>query len=510
MKPVTLLDRARTRRSTAETPLHELVRVLAARVPQPVEPLEIAAVIESMGITDAAAESTYRHPNVFALADKVFPLVNRRAQHLQAHGSDDPQADSRERAQKGTLDAAVSSLLSLIPLVIVALSTRELARAGFSSSEVVAVTIGVSSAMVALAGPLLVTARQAAIYRGFEYLETADRFVRRGALEMAAVACLIGLFSFVPLAYGFGSGFGALFALSFGGFGSIWVFATSLIALRRIRAVALSVLAGLFAGGIAVVLLPSTAPAVGTICTAVALMAGLARIRHHDGALARPSRRLVAADGAHYAAYGLVLMIFLAEPHVAAGVAGDGLRHFSTFELSFGVALVPLVVAAMLLEKLLYGFWGVIRNTERTLDPVQFASVTFHAFRRKLVLFGGVLGVMSIGGGLALAVLAHDLSFFDRVDLVVVATGLAGFWLFGCAQFVSLLLLNFGRPGKIVTAATAGIVVAIATAIPSAALVGRDAAGVGFVFGAAVFLVLAALAVRNTFEDIDYYYASAF
>jgi hypothetical protein len=25
-----------------------------------------------------------------------------------------------------------------------------------------------------------------------------------------------------------------------------------------------------------------------------------------------------------------------------------------------------------------------------------------------------------------------------------------------------------------------------------------------------VFLVLAALAVRNTFEDIDYYYASAF
>src|SRR5206468_3198257 len=146
----------------------------------------------------------------------------------------------------------------------------------------------------------------------------------------------------------------------------------------------------------------------------------------------------VAAGGAQYAAYGLVLMLFLAEPHVVAGLSGGGLQDFITFEVSFGLSLVPLALAAVLLEKLLYGFWDFIRRTEHTLDPTQFGIVTGHLFWWTLLSFCGALASASLIGGVVYAVLARHSAFFAQVDFTILAVGLVGFWLFGCAQFLSL------------------------------------------------------------------------
>jgi hypothetical protein len=510
MSPLTLVGQARSRRRPKRTPFDQLVRTVAVRVPQPIDPLEIAAVIESMGITDAAARSTYGKETVFGLAEDAFPLVSKRAQHAQGHGSDDPQAESRERAQQGTLDAAVSTLLTLIPLLIVALSTRELAREGYAGKQVLAVTVGVSCAMVALSGPLLAVARKTAVYRVCGYAKPPDRFARRVGFETAALACVVTLVCSPLIAARLGFAFAVIFALSFDGFAIIWIFTSSLVSIRRPLTVTCAVAAGVTTGVATLWIRPSVAGPAGIAVTAVLLAYGLTTIKHDDGALTRPSRRFLAADGAPYAAYGLVLMLFLAEPHIAAGASGDGLRQFSVFELSFGLALVPLVAAAILLERLLHGFWGFIRRTERRLDPKQFAIISLQLFRWKLLFFGGVLALLSVIAGVCFTALRHDVSFFSRVDLVVLVIGLIGFWLFGCAQFVSLLLLNFGRPQEIVKAAGAGVVVATVISTPTALLVGRDAAAVGFIGGAAIFLALATLAARNTFQHIDYYYASAF
>lgn len=502
--------RGRPRLQT-RTPFDQLVRGVAVRVPQPVDALEIASVIESMGITDAAAESIYASDDVFALAERAFPQISRRAQHAQGHGSDDPQAESRERTRKATLDAAMSTLLTLIPFLVVALSTRGLADRGISGGETIAITIGVSAAMIGMSGPLLAIARQAAIYRGFDYLETADRFVRRAGLQTAAAGWLVAaVCGGVLFAAGLGVTFAALFALSFGGFATVWSFATSLVAAGRVAVVGYCMLIGISAAAGAFWVRPVATGPVGIAVAALGLSAALMTITHRDGALTRPSWRFLAADGAPYAAYGLILTVFLAAPHIVAGLAAGSLRSFSRFELSFSVALMPIVCSAALLERLLYGFWGFIRQTERRLGPQEFALVTLQLARWKFLFFAGTLALLSVIAGFAVAFLRHHAPLISQSSVPVVVIALFGFWFFGCAQFVSLLLLNLGRPRAVVAAAGAGVVVCVAVAALVALLFNADVAALGFVGGAFVFLILATSAANKTFQDIDHYYASAF
>jgi len=472
--------------------------------------LEIAAVIESMGVTDPIAASTYAKDSVFALAEDAFSPIGDLTLHTQEHGSDDPQAESRERAPTATLDAAMSTLLTVLPLFIVVLSTRMLVSEGFSGRQTISVAVAVSSAMVAVTGPLLIVARQAAIYRGFGYFESAERFVRRIALELAAVAILLaGACSGLLLLAGLGVSFAVLFGVSFAGFSIIWILATSLIAARRLVACGASIAIGTGTGVTVFALQPPAAAPTGIATMAVCLAAALLTIRHHDGVLPVPSRLSLGLDGLPYAGYGLILMLLFGEPHVAAGIAGGSFRSFSIFELSFSLALVPFVVGAIPLQLMLYGFWGFVRQTERLLHPTEFAIVSTHLFRWKLLFFGGMLAVLTVMAAVIISSLRLHMALVNGADLRVVVEGLAGFWLFGCAQFASLLLLNFGRPHQVMKAAGAGVVVATTTSVLGA-LLGADLAALGFICGSAVLLVLATRAANSTLKDIDYHYASAF
>lgn len=56
-------------------PAAELTRTVVPTIPRAVDELHVAAVLESMGVTDQAAYDTYHRDNVFALADAVYLLM---------------------------------------------------------------------------------------------------------------------------------------------------------------------------------------------------------------------------------------------------------------------------------------------------------------------------------------------------------------------------------------------------------------------------------------------------
>ncbi|MGV9309224.1 MULTISPECIES: hypothetical protein [unclassified Nonomuraea] len=58
-------------------PLDELVEHLRPRLSQAVEPLQVAAALESEGLNDKVARERYGHPDVFALAEAVYARLSR-------------------------------------------------------------------------------------------------------------------------------------------------------------------------------------------------------------------------------------------------------------------------------------------------------------------------------------------------------------------------------------------------------------------------------------------------
>lgn len=80
-------------------PAAELVRTVTPTVRRAVDELHVAAVLESMGVTDQSASDTYRHDDVFALADAVSRLMPA-ATGLAAGGHRVPEHQRPARQQR--------------------------------------------------------------------------------------------------------------------------------------------------------------------------------------------------------------------------------------------------------------------------------------------------------------------------------------------------------------------------------------------------------------------------
>ena len=112
---------------TLPDPAGDLARTMTPTIRDAVDELHVAAVLESMGVTDQVAHDTYGHDDVFALADMVqgrLPTVTEPA------ASDDLPAPARSR---DTLRVVTHGLLYILPTtvypaVLIALGTAAMIR----------------------------------------------------------------------------------------------------------------------------------------------------------------------------------------------------------------------------------------------------------------------------------------------------------------------------------------------------------------------------------------------
>jgi hypothetical protein len=97
---------------TPPDPPAELIRTVAPAVPRAVDELHVAAVLESMGVTDQSAHDIYRHDDVFGLADAVSRLIPAATGQP---ADDDLPAPARSG---GTLRLLSHGLLYLLPCTV--------------------------------------------------------------------------------------------------------------------------------------------------------------------------------------------------------------------------------------------------------------------------------------------------------------------------------------------------------------------------------------------------------
>lgn len=445
----------------AADPIDELALRLEELIAAAVHPDEVAAILESDGMTDAHIRTTYGRQDSFELAEDLYARVERR--YPAAAG---PAADPWHTALSACL---LRGLVFALPGLAYVLGAPLLAGSpdGF----------GLPAGTV----PLLAGAvtgwvwNQGLSHRAYSWLGLGDRLAAAAALRTGAPLGAV-LSALVALA---ASGPGELPAAGFAAGQAVYLAAaTVLLALGRERDL-LCALLPMAAGAAATVALDlPDALRTGLLLLSLAAAAGFARRalagagRGDPGAADdRPGPRLAAS--VPYALFGLgtgVLVLYAAVGDVLA----DGTA--STVAAPSAVALTLSMGPA---EWLLYRF------RSESLAGLR-ACTTAYGFRRATVLIivvclSGYLAVL-----LALTV-AGTLLWPGAPELG--ALRLVGLLLTGMVLWTALLLQSFGavRSATAVCCAAGGVqVLTLATGAGHPRTVGPVVAGVAAIALAAL------------------------
>ena len=171
-----------------------LARNVRARVPYPIDVLEVAAVIESMGITDTVATEDYGVSDGFELAGMVFESVRAWPGELAPVGHD-PESERDERPN-ALADVSARGLLALAPLCVLLIGLQALALAGWDTGAILALSIGVTASMLLTSGPIVAIGRRTSVYLGFEQVDSARRFITGASLATLLACIAVGLGTF--------------------------------------------------------------------------------------------------------------------------------------------------------------------------------------------------------------------------------------------------------------------------------------------------------------------------
>lgn len=497
----------------------------------PVDALEVAALVESMGITDKIAAARYGACDVFELAEAVLPRVRvERGRLLWDGEADEPPAGMLQPVRElahGPLALVQFGLM----LSILFLYDR---FGGWTSDRVFALGAGMS------AGVLLASAlTQALSRRPSIYLGLGDRASARAALRLAtaiAAAAAAQIAFFVVLgSYLLGVATQPdflTFLAGYAAFSGIWIAATGAIIARNNEWLVLALAVGL---GTDVALhqalgssgsdLAAEAVAGFTAAVAVVLVGGWwslggRAVRAADREVL-PTHGYLAQEAGPYLAYGLLFMTFFILPHVLGwvGAVPPGVSRsaaIQTAEHGLTLGLAPLLLATGLVEQAAGAFWRRASAAQRAVAgsrPGSFGEIVLRkVYVPHLFLHLLVLGTASIATWLLIESGAvGSLSPWllpptgAEAQLVfagaLLAYGLLGWGLFNCTYSLTL-----ARPGLALRDMLPAAGVALALGVPLSFGMGFGYAVIAFAAGTSAFVLTSSRTTWNLLRSADYHY----
>jgi hypothetical protein len=527
--------------STYETTT-ALADVVREQCPRPVSVLQIAALLEAAGLTDAIAQRQYGYLDVFTLADAVQRDLTPTMNAPVATAVTLPPIIWREK-----LSDYARGPLTLLPIFFLSLIVGAYQAFGhWQNQQVWVMGFAMLGSLLVTSGFVQAASRKGSGYLSQGYVRAAGRVTGLVLGSCLVVALLVaGVGTAVLLLTGWlPAGDVALLVVAYVALSCLWLVAASLFLVQQVvwYGIALGIGVGLsylaLQGGLRsqwpagqTLLLATAAGLAGLLLTAALVVRRAFRQRAlaspvgHQPVVLPPLPHLM-VNLTPYFLYGVLYVLLIIAGHAPGwfGRLGEmGVTRetaVSTVEASLTLALGGFILVGGVAEHTIRRFWQHLKLFQLQspgTEPALFNSRLSDFFRRERAIYlwallfctGLVLGVvllwlysMARGGSIPSGWLSPLVTLF--------VMGLIGYGWMAWGIFNCMFLISLSQPGMAITAVLIAIVLTLFVGGVTSQLLTYEYSAVGMVVGNLAFAWLSTRQVRQVWQHADYYYYASF
>ena len=521
-----------------EQALQALTQRVRQRSPHPVDALEVAALIESFGSTDAEAGEQFGFPDTFRLAEAVFERLIGGSATLP----DRPAPPVAAPKPRSHFDSARHPVIALLPPVaLLSLLWAMTVEGRWPAQRVLAAALGMTAGMLFTNGVAIAMAPRASALISFAKPRAARRFLACCLLVAFASTVLLAqlVLSLGWTRLDFLDRESATFLVAAGTMSLVWCLAAALSLLSLSGWTGTALVAGVAAGFGVDRALAEVTHEHGLIALALALcvVIGLMvtvferALRNRTRPAGTPGRsdpRLPSAgflllEALPYYLYGTLGVALFVSVHLVGWAAmphGSGWTpEMATLELGLFLPLPPAVLAGGRAERSLRRFWqdaATFQASTPAGDPREFGRRLERVYRaeswaylRSLAAASAVLAAGLIAVFAAFSTSNATLHAHGRTLGFLFVTGLVGYGVLGWAQFNSMFGLSLLRCRGPLRAAAAGAAVTVVTGVLLTSAFGYAAVGLALITGAGAYAYRARRDARRLLREADLHYVMA-
>ncbi len=518
----------------------ESIRTMAKEITsqnfQPVDYLEIAAILESKGITDEFASQHHNAPDTFELAKAVLAAI--RAEPPIAAPPEIPTEPTQSFKQ--VLVSYLQGPISFLPSLLVLLTIQIFSFGGqWAGGQIMALSLGMSAGLLITNGFLQAVMRRASICLSLGNSQSARRFLIRGLGVAALIVVAVALLTFLITSWTevITLEERLIFCLAFVALSTIWLVGGPLALVQAQIWLGIGLGGGLFTGFVAdrvAALFTDLHLVFGTVLGFLVTLGLIiwAETRafaprskaEKDSKILLPSPAYLLYEALPYFIYGTLYALFIIAPHFLGwfGKLGENqTRQFAITSLEVGLTLAmsPVVLVSGIIERTLRLFWtkaAVAQKTTPGLQVEQFGKTLLNFYWQQWRLYELVLAGLSLAFALPLwlaldsGLLKGLLGSNPTTAIIFFLTGLVIFFLLGQGLFNCVFCITLARPQFAVRAVAIAMVVMFALGTPLSLWVDFSYCLVAFIAGVFTFVTVSSRLTQRLLASADYYYFSFF
>ncbi|HEY7135454.1 MAG TPA: GT4 family glycosyltransferase PelF [Acidimicrobiia bacterium] len=509
-----------------------IVSRVASAVPLPIEALEVAAVLESMGITDPVAQRL-GVDDTFALADIVYASLRTRAPGEPTRNVQAILPLTSPEPRRGRIP--IAGLLP--PLLVLALVQTFVGREGWDAARVLALSLGAAAAMLVASTFFQGLTGRTSAYLARNDKGSALRTLALGlrASTLVALVTAAGISGVVLRTTWIERGPAVAFMATLVVLAPLWFLAAALAMVRA----SVWILVSLGEGAVVAVSadrwlsgnvswhLGGACAIGGLVSTLMLFIALRVRLAERDGnkrgPVHLPSLRFMVHEAAAYGAQGALLLVLVLLPYFLGWIGtrnlgAHWLDAFAGVQRGLTLAMVPALLASVMTERTVLRAWRRAWTLQELsgLTAVEgFAGGMTAYCRRERRRYLIVLGIVTLLVGATVVALDRTGasisplgSASDGRTLAVFLGALGAFALIGLGQFHVMILLTLVRPGLAARAELLGLLVMVGVGLPLV-LAGYQFLVVGCALGGLTFAFAASRAAMALLRNAHHSFVAA-
>ena len=522
--------------------LDALAEEIKKRCDRPVSMLQIAALLESAGITDAVAIGTYQAADVFDLAGQVTEKV-WGAQPIFMHGKlvtivEDPRSVVISDYARGPLGFVPMVLLSSIIMIY-----QQFGQ--WTSTQALSMGVAMLGSLLMTSGYVQGASRKGTSYLTQGYINAAREITRlilgQSFFTLVITCVVVGVtmysFEILPTADI------ALMVIAFFVLSCIWLVAAVMFMLDLTHWFAVALGIGVVLSYVTLKLSallpirPNQTLMLATIFGLFGVVAfGYYMVRRDlnrreaesevgTQAVVLPPAPQLIVNLAPYFAYGMCYVLLIMSVHIASwiGRLPDGVSRvmaISDVEVGLTVALGGYIMSGGVAEHTIRRFWRRVQYFQaRTPQwrPEIFGRTVRKFFYDEQMKFLSTLGVAStiillltMVGILVARTRVVNVIPWSGATTIIMLTGLVGYGLMAWGLFNCMFMITFSQPGLAVKSVLVGIVFSLAMGSVISLWWGYQFGVIGMIFGSTAFVIVSIASRNHLLEHADYYYYASF